>query len=88
VAIVAEGAAQLLHSLRTVGGRPPVVLAGGLLLSAGPVADAVRAGVRELFGVDPRIAADGAAGAAALAIARHIGRPLPDDVHRRLTGDG
>jgi glucosamine kinase len=84
-AIVAEGAAQLLHSLRTVGGRPPVVLAGGLLLSAGPVADAVLAGVRELFGVDPRIAADGAAGAA---IARHIGRPLPDDVHRRLTGDG
>jgi glucosamine kinase len=86
-AIVAEGAAQLLHSLRTVGGHPPVVLAGGLLLNAGPVADAVLAGVRELFGVEPCVAVDGAAGAAALAIARHTRRPLPDEVHRRLIGD-
>jgi glucosamine kinase len=85
-AIVAEGAAALLHSLKTVAGPPPVVLAGGLLLNSGPVADAVLAGVREHFGVPPCFAADGAAGAAALAIARHTGRPVPDEVHRRLTG--
>jgi N-acetylglucosamine kinase-like BadF-type ATPase len=88
-AIVAEAVAHLLHTLQAVtGDRPvagPVVLGGGLLLNPGPVADAVRAAVRERFGVEPTFATDGAAGAAALAIARHTGRPLPADVHQRLT---
>jgi N-acetylglucosamine kinase-like BadF-type ATPase len=86
--IVAEAAARLLHTLSVV--RPlaaggPVVFAGSVLLSPGPVADAVRAGVRERFGVDPVAARDGAAGAAALAISHHLGRPVPPEVHRRLT---
>jgi N-acetylglucosamine kinase-like BadF-type ATPase len=85
-AIVVEGVAQLLHTLWTVGGGPPVVLGGGLLLNPGPVAGAVRAGVRTRFGVEPHDATDGAAGAAALAIARHTGRPVPDAVHQQLTG--
>jgi N-acetylglucosamine kinase-like BadF-type ATPase len=85
-AVVVEAVAQLLHTLWTVGGGPPVVLGGGLLLSPGPVANAVRGGVRTRFGVEPHDARDGAAGAAALAIARHTGHPVPDDVHQRLTG--
>jgi N-acetylglucosamine kinase-like BadF-type ATPase len=85
--IVAEAVAQLLHTLATVGGEPPVVLGGGLLLNPGPVADGVREGVRERFGVEPVLAIDGAAGAAALAIARHTGHPVPPEVHARLTAE-
>jgi glucosamine kinase len=85
-AIVNEAVTQLLHTLDTVAGGPPVVLGGGLLLSPGPVADAVRRGVRDRFGAEPHDATDGAAGAAALAIARHTGKPVPDEVHRTLTG--
>jgi glucosamine kinase len=84
--IVAAGTELLLHCLHTVGGGAPVVLTGGLLLNAGPVADAVVAGVRERFGVEPGLATDGAAGAAALAIARHTGRAVTEEVHRRLIG--
>ncbi|HEY7485357.1 MAG TPA: BadF/BadG/BcrA/BcrD ATPase family protein [Streptosporangiaceae bacterium] len=45
----------------------PVVLAGSVL-SEGPVADAVRAGVRERFGIEPSQAGDGAIGAAGMAL--------------------
>jgi hypothetical protein len=63
-----------------------VVLAGSVLLSPGPVARAVRAGVLARTGVEPREAVDGAAGAAALAIARLTGRPVSEVVHARLAG--
>jgi hypothetical protein len=69
-----------------VAGAAPVVLGGGLLLGGGPIAEAVRAGVRERFGDEPVFATDGAAGSAALAIARHTGRPVSDHLHQRLTG--
>jgi glucosamine kinase len=67
------------HQLRCV------VLAGSVLLGPGPVADAVRAGVARRYGVTPVTATDGAAGAAALAIARLLGAPVPAIVHSRLT---
>ena len=63
-----------------------MVLAGSVLLSPGPVADGVRAGVRHRWGVAPDLGSDGAAGAAALAIARLRGRAVPAQVHARLTG--
>ncbi|MFI7541849.1 N-acetylglucosamine kinase [Actinoplanes sp. NPDC049599] len=62
-----------------------VVLAGSVLLTPGPVARAVRAGVLARTGAEPREAADGAAGAAALALARLTGGPVPAAVHARLT---
>jgi N-acetylglucosamine kinase-like BadF-type ATPase len=80
----------LLHALDTVARdqRTPavVVLAGSVLLSAGPVAAGVRAGIRERFGVEPALARDGAAGAAFLAIVRVRGTAVPPGVHARLTG--
>jgi glucosamine kinase len=53
------------------GHRPdcPVVLAGSVL-SGGPVADAVRAGLRERFAAEPSQAGDGAIGAAGMALRR------------------
>ncbi|MCW2905012.1 MAG: ATPase BadF/BadG/BcrA/BcrD type, partial [Streptosporangiaceae bacterium] len=48
---------------------PPVVMAGSVL-GSGPVGDAVRAGLRERFAVDPTPAGDGAMGAAGLALRR------------------
>jgi N-acetylglucosamine kinase-like BadF-type ATPase len=53
------------------GGNPdyPVVLAGSVL-SGGPVADAVRAGLLERFGTEPSQAGDGAIGAAGMALQR------------------
>lgn len=48
---------------------PPVVMAGSVL-GDGPVAEAVRAGLRERFAADPRRAGDGAAGAAGMALRR------------------
>lgn len=81
--ICAAAAGKLLHTLSTV--EPPtgapVVLGGSVLLAPGPVGRAVRAGL----GVEPCEAHDGAAGAAALAIARLTGRPVPPEVHKRLT---
>ncbi|MEV4704277.1 BadF/BadG/BcrA/BcrD ATPase family protein [Actinoplanes sp. NPDC049316] len=84
--ICAAAAAKLLHTFDVVG--PPagdVVLAGSVLLSPGPVARAVHEGVARRTGAEPREAADGAAGAAALALARLTGT-VPAAVHARLTG--
>ena len=86
--IADAAAAKLLHALDAVG--PPaggaVVLAGSVLLSPGPVARAVRAGVLARTGAEPREAVDGAGGAAAMAVAALTGRPVPPVVHARLTG--
>jgi N-acetylglucosamine kinase-like BadF-type ATPase len=90
---IADAAAErLLAALATVSrvqpqpaGSATVVLAGSVLLSPGPVRAAVRAGVRDMFDVEPKPAADGAAGAAALAIGRWQGRPVSAAVHARLT---
>lgn len=86
--ICAAAAAKLLHTFDTVQPAPAdaAVLAGSVLLSPGPIAGAVRAGIRERIGAEPSEAADGAAGAAALAIARLTGNPVPADVHASLTG--
>ncbi|UWZ38866.1 hypothetical protein Drose_11945 [Dactylosporangium roseum] len=91
VRIVETAAAHLLHGLEAVSrrvrlsGPPAVVLAGSVLLRPGPVADRVRAGVEERFRVAPTEARDGAAGAAALAIAALTGAPVDRAVHARLT---
>ncbi|MEV4516426.1 BadF/BadG/BcrA/BcrD ATPase family protein [Dactylosporangium sp. NPDC049525] len=91
--IVEAAAEHLLHALDVVsrGGPPegsPVVLAGSVLLAGGPVAELVRAGVRQRCKVTPAEARDGAAGAAALAIAACTGEPVGDAVHARLTNAG
>jgi N-acetylglucosamine kinase-like BadF-type ATPase len=75
--IVSEAAEWLLTDVDAV--RPalvqfaatgrPVVTAGSLLVE-GPVADAVRAGLRERFDTEPVMARDGARGAARLALRR------------------
>ncbi|PSK92337.1 N-acetylglucosamine kinase-like BadF-type ATPase [Murinocardiopsis flavida] len=74
--IVAQAAGLLLRNLGAVrAGAPagaPVVLAGSLL-AGGPVADAVREGLRG-EGVRPGFGADGAVGAAGLAL-RAVGAP-------------
>ncbi len=85
--ICADAASRLLHTFDSV--QPPpgatVVLAGSVLLSPGPVAEAVRAGLRERTAAEPRPARDGAGGAAALAVGRLTGAPVPPVVHARLT---
>jgi N-acetylglucosamine kinase-like BadF-type ATPase len=53
----------------------PVVMAGSVL-GNGPVADAVRRGLRKRFASEPTPAGDGAAGAAGMAL-RHLGIPPP-----------
>jgi N-acetylglucosamine kinase-like BadF-type ATPase len=53
----------------------PVVMAGSVL-GNGPVADAVRSGLRQRFASEPTPAGDGAAGAAGMAL-RHLGIPPP-----------
>ncbi|CAM3842309.1 N-acetylglucosamine kinase [Nocardiopsis gilva] len=82
--IVADAAERLLTNLATVApdplGADPVVFAGALL-SAGPVADAVREGLRTRHGTTPRVAVDGALGAAGLALRRS---GAPESVHARL----
>ncbi|GAA3204865.1 BadF/BadG/BcrA/BcrD ATPase family protein [Dactylosporangium siamense] len=89
--IAAAAAGHLLHALDVVArraGRPdgsPVVLAGSVLLTAGPVAALVRTGIQERFGAGPAEARDGAAGAAALAVAALTGSPVGAAVHARLT---
>lgn len=85
--ITSAAAAKLLHAFDTVEPRPgqPVVLAGSVLLSPGPVARAVRAGLSERTDGRLRTAKDGAAGAAALALTRLTGSPLRPEVHARLT---
>jgi N-acetylglucosamine kinase-like BadF-type ATPase len=72
--ITEEAAQWLLRDVDAV--RPalrdvcsPVVMAGSVL-GDGPVADAVRDGLRERFPIDPRPAGDGAVGAAGMALRR------------------
>ncbi|SNY38548.1 N-acetylglucosamine kinase [Paractinoplanes atraurantiacus] len=86
--ICEEAARRLLHTYDSVGPPPgaAVVLAGSVLLGPGPVGRAVRAGLEARGVVRPRAALDGAGGAAALAIGRLTGIPVPPVVHRRLTG--
>ena len=55
--------------------RAPVVMHGSVLRE-GPVADAVRTGLRDRFAAAPRCAGDGAVGAAGMAL-RRLGHPLP-----------
>ncbi|MFF5258584.1 BadF/BadG/BcrA/BcrD ATPase family protein [Actinomadura viridis] len=78
--ITEEAAEWLLRDVDAV--RPalndpcaPVVMHGSVLRD-GPVADAVRAGLRDRFAAEPRRAGDGAVGAAALAL-RRLGHPPP-----------
>jgi N-acetylglucosamine kinase-like BadF-type ATPase len=86
--IAEDAARRLLGALdavaRIAGPDGAIVLAGSVLLAPGPIADAVRAGARLRYDTDPAFARDGAAGAAALAIARATGAPLPPEVHARL----
>jgi N-acetylglucosamine kinase-like BadF-type ATPase len=86
--ICAAAAGRLLHTFDSVEppSSSPVVLAGSVLLSAGPVARQVRAGLLDRTGAEPHPALDGAGGAAALAVARLTGAPVPASVHERLTG--
>ncbi|MFC4049339.1 N-acetylglucosamine kinase [Actinomadura syzygii] len=55
--------------------RAPVVMHGSVLRE-GPVAEAVRTGLRDRFAAAPRCAGDGAVGAAGMAL-RRLGHPLP-----------
>ncbi|WP_371942652.1 N-acetylglucosamine kinase [Actinomadura chokoriensis] len=55
--------------------RVPVVMHGSVLRE-GPVAEAVRTGLRDRFAEAPRSAGDGAVGAAGMAL-RRLGHPLP-----------
>ncbi|MUL42657.1 N-acetylglucosamine kinase [Streptomonospora sp. PA3] len=75
--IAADAADRLLGSLAALGpaagGGEPVVLAGSVL-AGGPVADAVRAGLRLGGTAEPARAAEGALGAAGLAL-RDSGAP-------------
>ena len=101
VTAAAEGgdavAAELLeraagHLLRAVAVLDPrdhrqAVLTGGVLLARGVIADLVVAGLRDRFGLASAFGVNGAAGAAALALRLLTGRPVPPDVHARLTAD-
>ncbi|MFG2002343.1 N-acetylglucosamine kinase [Spirillospora sp. NPDC048911] len=78
--ITEEAAQWLLRDVDAV--RPaltdpyaPVVMHGSVLRD-GPVAEAVRNGLRDRFAADPRRAGDGAVGAAELAL-RRLGHALP-----------
>ncbi|XVU28281.1 BadF/BadG/BcrA/BcrD ATPase family protein [Actinoplanes sp. CA-054009] len=86
--ICAEAAGRLLHTYDSVGPPPgaAVVLAGSVLLGPGPVGRAVRDGLMARGVPRPRPALDGAGGAAALAVGRLTGIPVPPVVHGRLTG--
>lgn len=81
--IIAEAAEHLLGDVDAV--RPALVrlpahglVVAGSLLERGPVAEAVRSGLRVRFGVEPATAGDGALGAARLAIRRVAGPASPD----------
>ncbi len=78
--ITEEAAQWLLRDVDAV--RPalpdpgaPVVMHGSVLRE-GPVAEAVRSGLRDRFAEAPRRAGDGAVGAAGMAL-RRLGHPLP-----------
>ncbi|WP_240489721.1 N-acetylglucosamine kinase [Actinomadura atramentaria] len=77
--ITEEAAAVLLRDVDAVrpalgGSFAPVVMHGSVLRD-GPVAEAVRAGLRDRFAADPRRAGDGAVGAAGMAL-RRLGYPV------------
>ncbi|WP_240487049.1 N-acetylglucosamine kinase [Actinomadura flavalba] len=78
--ITAEAAEVLLRDVDAVrpalGGLLAPVVMHGSVLRDGPVADAVRAGLRDRFAADPRSAGDGAVGAAGMAL-RRLGYPVP-----------
>jgi glucosamine kinase len=83
--IVGRGVAGLLASLDAVrlDAPGPVVLAGALLTSSGPVRDGVAAGIAERGFDDPGVAHLPAAGAAWLAL---VSRGVTDEaVHARLS---
>lgn len=88
VRICAAAADRLLHTFDSVRPAPgaDTVIAGSVLLNDGPVSRTVRAGLLARTGAEPRRAHDGAGGAAALAVARFTGAPVPPVVHTRLTG--
>ncbi|MGH3321438.1 MAG: N-acetylglucosamine kinase [Streptosporangiaceae bacterium] len=79
----AESLLSAVEALRPAGLRR-AVLAGGVLTSEGPLSGLVRDGVRARFHLVPSVAADGAVGAAALAI-RAYGADLTPEAHARLT---
>ncbi|WP_432988860.1 N-acetylglucosamine kinase [Dactylosporangium sp. CA-233914] len=88
--IAEASAVHLLHTLATVGARaglrdPAVVLAGSVLLSPGPVAERVRAAVRQRYRTVSKPARYGPAGALWLAIAQVSGAAADPSVHARLT---
>ncbi|HWS37771.1 MAG TPA: BadF/BadG/BcrA/BcrD ATPase family protein, partial [Actinoplanes sp.] len=85
--ICVKAADRLLHTFDSVGPPPGaiVVLAGSVLITPGPIGRLVRAGLLDRTGAEPRTALDGAAGAAALAIARITGAPVAPVIHARLT---
>ena len=86
--ICARAAEKLLHTFDSVEPRNDiVVLAGGVLLTPGPVSHAVRAGLLDRTGAQPRAALDGAGGAATLAVGRLTGAPVASVVHARLTSN-
>jgi N-acetylglucosamine kinase-like BadF-type ATPase len=92
-AILDRAAALLLESLATVHARAgspqgqPAVLGGGVLLTPGRLRDTVHEGTARL-GLRPELAADAAAGAAALAIRALTDRPLAGLAHGCLVAPG
>ncbi|NUR60953.1 MAG: ATPase [Catenulispora sp.] len=88
---IVEGAARVLvESLDGVGPVPgePVVLGGSVLVSRGPVFEAVAAAARRRWPDSPLgLARDGAAGAGWLAARDLLGDEAAAPVHVRFTGD-
>ncbi len=84
--IVADAAAALVRTARVAAADDPVrclVLAGSVLTTEGPVADAVRTGLGDTFDQPPVVAADPVAGAVLHAL-RHAGLPVASDLPTRL----
>jgi N-acetylglucosamine kinase-like BadF-type ATPase len=77
---IADKAAEWLlldvDSVRSAADVSVPVVTAGSVLGDGPVADAVRKGLRKRFANEPTQAGDGAAGAAGMAL-RHLGIPPP-----------
>lgn len=88
--IIRRAADALLAATRALGPdreRHPIraVLAGGVLAAPGPLAEAIRAGLRAEYGLSAVTARDGAAGAASLAWCALTGQAMAPEVHARLT---
>ncbi|MBG0822705.1 ATPase [Planomonospora sp. ID91781] len=90
--IVAGAAARLAGTAARVhdpGPDVPIVLAGGVLTSGGPVRRAVVDLLRRRWGDPPiAVAGDGAGAAAWLAAAPFLGREEAAGLHRRFVGPG